>query len=383
MITQVQVNNFRSLAKETIDLGKLTVLVGRNGAGKSSVVDVFRFVRDALRPGGLDDAVMLRQGLASMRRWAPSRPYDVEITLTVESRDLWGQYSFCLSSGKEGDFKVKRESCHLGLSAALIDEHFERRGDKWVTPPVHQKVDFLRLNPATLVLPQLSLFSNGGASRYVNVLRELQAMQFYSIFPNTLRELQKPSATKFLEEHGQNLSTVLRILRKTPSYDHFLNDLNKVIPDIKDLRVQQVSGFLVTQLQHKFGDGHTAWFDLFQESDGTLRILGLLAAIHQRARSGLIAIEEPELTLHPGALSVLADVLLQASARRQLLITTQSPDLVTRFDAEDLRVVERNDGITQVAPIAEEQRQIVDDELFSAGDLMRVEGLRRSAAHPR
>ncbi len=92
-----------------------------------------------------------------------------------------------------------------------------------------------------------------------------------------------------------------------------------------------------------------------------------------------MGLEEPENALHPGALAVLSDVLREATRRHQVLITTQSPDLISRFKADELRVVERAGGITQIGPVDEVQRSTIEEQLFSAGDLLRIEGLRRES----
>jgi len=374
MITKVHVKNFRGIADETVTFGNLTVLVGRNGAGKSSVVDVIRFVRDALTVG-LDDALVARHGIIALRRYAPTKPFDVEIDITLETRSWKGTYGFCIGSGKEGEYRVKREYCNAG-STEKPPHWFIRDGNQLQTSGTfpgaadRHKV----IEPISLTLPSLSIFS----PFFSRIRGYLRGVNFCAIFPNTLREPQKPSSVRQLSEHGDNLAAILRHLRESRWFPNLKNALNSVIGGINDIRVRQIGGFLVTELQHDMGGGNSAWFDLSQESDGTLRILGLLVAVYQNPRSrSCLAIEEPELTLHPGALGVLSDVLLEASARGQLIITTQSPDLISRFRANDLRVVERNNGVTSVGPVDETQRKAVEDQLFTAGDLLRIEGLRR------
>ena len=106
-----------------------------------------------------------------------------------------------------------------------------------------------------------------------------------------------------------------------------------------------------------------------------MRLLGLLTALYQSPPRSLLAIEEPELTVHPGALGVLRDALLEISERSQLLVTTHSPDLLYDLPAETLRVVEKVDNITVVGKVAEEQRQAIAKKLFFPGELMRMEEL--------
>src|SRR5581483_10049146 len=106
MITRVRVKNFRSIADVDVSLGPLTVLVGRNGAGKSAFVDVLRFVRDALfsevtveaHSSNLEQAITKRNGFKSLRRWSSKDDCDIKISLTVEETDFWGEYSFSIGS---------------------------------------------------------------------------------------------------------------------------------------------------------------------------------------------------------------------------------------------------------------------------------------------
>lgn len=388
MITRVQVKNYRSLADVDVTLGPLTVLVGRNGTGKSTFLDVLRFVRDALRHG-LEDAIVARHGITSLRRWSPRKPYNVEIGLSVETGSFWGEYSFVIASGQRGTYRIQREACSVGEHPFKVEDKFETKGGKWVTLPQgrFQEARFRDdrpIDPTALALPTLGIFSP-----MFSRLRRHLGGSFYNIIPNTLREPQKPATEKTLTDHGENFASVARLLhRGNRRFPELLKSLSRVIDGVTDLRVKEVGGYLVTELKHDdLGehapkDNNSPWFELALESDGTLRMLGMLVALYQTqpvppVKSPLIALEEPENALHPGALAVLSDVLRESSRRHQILITTQSPDLISRFNVDELRVVERVEGITQIGPVDEIQRETIKEELFSAGDLLRIEGLRR------
>lgn len=379
MITRVYLKNFRGIGEEVVDLQQMTVLVGKNGAGKSSFVDALRFVRDALTLG-LEDAILIRHGISALRRWAPTRPYDLEIGLEIRTSRTQGEYGFVLASGKEGDFKVKHE--YGKVSRMVGDEErtarFERKGSQWTELPTERVRSGQSLDATALALPSIGFFTPD----FHWIQRFLREMTFYTIFPNTLREPQKPSPSRTLTDHGENLATIARKLKSQGRHKTIVKTLNKIVGGISDIEVQQVGGFLVTQLLHSMNEDQKTWFDLSQESDGTLRLLGILVALFQFHRLGVsfVVIEEPELTLHPGAMGILSDVLKEASLRKQLLITTQSPDLIARFPADSLRVVERGkDGLTTISLISEHQRKAIDKQLFSAGDLLRIEGLQGAA----
>ena len=376
MITRVQVKNFRSFADVDVPLGPLNVLVGCNGVGKSAFLDILRFVRDALRTG-LETAMDERHGITALRRWAPRKPYNVEIALTVEAKNFWGEYSFTITSGQQGSYRRGRESCKVGKTHDEIEDQFEIKDNKWIDLPerlAQRPERLIRLGESdTLALHSVSLFS----PRF-SKLRQNLTGSFYSIFPNTLRVPQKPSNERLLSDHGDNLASIVRRLQKNKfRFAKLLAALGRVVEGVTDLRVRQVGGYLVTELKHE-DLGPSAWFDLSQESDGTLRLLGMLVVLYQyQPIRTLLALEEPENALHPGALAVLSDVLYEASRQHQIITTTQSPDLISRFKVSELLVVERVGGISEIGPVDEMQREAVEERLFTSGDLLRIEGLRR------
>ena len=120
--------------------------------------------------------------------------------------------------------------------------------------------------------------------------------------------------------------------RKSRFIAEINNTLGRVVPGMEKLVVQQSGGYLIVKLWHKSSSHRDQglWFDLSQESDGTVRLLGVLTAFYQEGPASLIGVEEPELTIHPGALAVLADVMVEASSRTQVVATTHSPDLIDR-----------------------------------------------------
>ena len=380
MITRVQVKNFRSFADVDVRLGSLNVLVGPNGAGKSTFLDILRFVRDSIRMG-LESAIDERHGISALRRWAPRKPFNVEISLTVETHRFWGEYSFGISSGQRGSYRKGRESCRVGKVRDEVLDEFETKGSEWIIPPKRLTADRLarRVESDVLLLPNMSVFSPLFSKMRYNLLGS-----FYSIYPNTLRIPQKPSNDKHLLDHGENFASIVRRLQKNKArFSKLVRALGRVVNGVGDLRVHQVGGYLVTEVKHEdiasyTNEERSAWFELNQESDGTLRLLGMLVALYQvQPTQILLALEEPENALHPGALAVLSDVLYEASHPNQILITTQSPDLISRFNVNDLLVVERKSGISQIGRIDEMQRQAVEEQLFTSGDLLRIEGLRR------
>lgn len=374
MIHRLQVKNYRSLADIDITLEPLTVFVGHNGSGKSNLVDVLRFVQDALRLG-LDAAIVNRHGMSVLRRWSDKgRAYNIEITLDIRTESVTGSYSFTLGSERRGEYRVKRETALLNQLAEKSTLSFETYNSKWRQKP---KGIAPKLDNSTLILPLLA-----HTAPYKNFYEFIAGMSFYNIFPNSLAEPQKPANPYPLNEHGINLASALRDIQRNSkdknTHKNLVQSIQRVMPDIVDFQVSQIGGYLLTKIRRAIVDQKRAMFELSQESDGTLRMLGILTALHQTPPRTLIALEEPELTIHPGVLHLLWDEIEDAAKASQVILTTHSPDLLDLCDADSLRVVEKIDGLTQVDKVDDIQRQAIKERLFTAGQLLRAQGLHRA-----
>jgi len=118
-------------------------------------------------------------------------------------------------------------------------------------------------------------------------------------------------------------------------------------------------------------------------SDGTVRALGILVALFQGGdtagrRVPLVAIEEPEIALHPAAAGLLRDGLREASRNTQVIVTSHSGDLLDdeQLEARSLLAVFAEDGSTQIAPLDSPGRTALHDRLYTPGELLRMDQLR-------
>jgi predicted ATPase len=117
-------------------------------------------------------------------------------------------------------------------------------------------------------------------------------------------------------------------------------------------------------------------------SDGTLRVLGMLMAVFQKSTPSLIVIEEPEATIHPGALGAILDLIHIASQRMQVVVTTHSPELLDAkwIQDEHLRVVEWSKGASHIVRVSDSVREMLKQHLMGAGELMRSNALQPAAS---
>ena len=413
-VSRVWAKNFRSLENLELDLDSLTVLVGPNASGKSNIVDVLRFLSDCVKDS-LESALTSRRGDHVARRFlSKRRSTDVTVGLTIDNNGSTIEYQFVVRLYTDARHKVIREDVLLTFPESEAKNfHLEIKNGKVTAPKLSRRKgrDFSTLLDRTrdsarevaavsdvtsLEFPfrsLLQIFTLFGASSfgdsmddYVSLRSELgdadrflQDMRFYHIFPDALREPQLLSSKYPLEEHGKNLASVLADMKikKSTYLPELISVLGQVVPGVKDISVTRSGGHLVISLLHQEGDDPEKgiWLDASQESDGTLRALGLLVALYQDPTPPFIVIEEPELAIHPGALSVLADSISETSHRATVLVTTHSPELLDRLPIDCVRSVEAHGGATTVGPVAEHQKRAVAKGLFSIGELHRMEGL--------
>ena len=386
MITRIQIQNFRSIEYADVTLENLTVMVGRNGAGKSAFVDALRFLSDAVS-SGLGRAIDERGGIERLRKWDANGLADLIIAVWVRDNRENDDYIYkiVIESLSDNEWRIRSEGCWRDMESKA-NQVFLVEDGQWV---VKEKGLFSTFDIPPelneLTLPKTSLIDHGSA-RLAWYLKEIRC---YSIFPlDVLRAPQIASKRPSLNADGTNLAPQLldiqggldqKSLHFSPaSYGRICSALQAILGDVDAYIVQEVGKYLVVQLRHVAPGSPLC--ELTQESDGTLRVLALLTALYQPALPSLLAIEEPELHLHPGAFRALAETIMEGAERTQVLITTQSPDLITEFDPKSLRIVEKREGKTEIGEIEAYQLEAINKELFTTGDLLRIEGLKSNGS---
>lgn len=364
MIRRLKVSRFRSLGKDiTVDFGPLTVLVGQNGAGKSNTIDALTFLADCMQIG-LEGAVTKRHGIGAIRHaGSQGRPFDIAIHVDVHKDGVDAEYEVVLTGDRVEEYRVKREWALVDGAAFSVDN------GQWTGPTDLRP----RIEPTGLALTTLA-----GDARFSPLAHALRSVASYSIFPDALRVPQKYDPRRPMDRHGANWVSILKDQPEASWKPDLVTVLHKLTGDLADVKFEHVAGFLVLQFKHERDPSakRKQWFDAAQESDGTLRVAGMMAALLQQPRPELVAIEEPELTVHPGAIRLLYDYIREASVGGQVVLTTHSPDLLSLLSADEVRVVDRVGDETRIAPLDEAQRAVVTRGLFSLGEVMRSEGLR-------
>jgi len=375
-VSRVRLKNFKSIAECDVRLGPLTVLVGPNGSGKSNFLHALALLGRALNTTPYE-AVTGFGGLAEIVRRVPE-PAE-SFSIDVEASYPWGgqwvsaEYGFEIGfAGRRGlrPFEVLRESCELRVVTDVVRFGVSRGA-------VHDKE---RARSASDIEPD-RLYLPVAASQgiYGPLFAGLGSMQYYSLALDALREPSPPSPGAILDRRGEHLGDVLGALADVrPDLKHRIDAyLSAVVPGIEGVDRYAVSRYMTVSFRATAGREGEVEFGPEAISDGTIRAAGVLLALFQLAavegRIQVIGIEEPEIALHPAAAGVLFDALTEASQHVQVVVTTQSPDLLDRedLDVSAVRAVSMSDGLTVIGEVDEASRQIVRDKLYTLGELMR------------
>ncbi|MEA2599887.1 MAG: hypothetical protein QOF89_879 [Acidobacteriota bacterium] len=375
VVRSLTLKGFRSFDSARIELDNPTFFVGRNGAGKSNLVDALAFMAEAMT-SPLNSVITRRGGISALCHRPPSAAgasgFGLALELEIPSEEISSaQYGFEVQALPQRGFQVTREQCVIMGSEGRI--YFARTED-----PIHGSVSdssFANLIPLThsssLVLPLV-----GGHKAFAPVVRTIAAMLAYSIEPAKLRQMQEPNGNSRLKADGSNAASVLLSLRS--EFPEDFSEINEFMSVLLPYRTEV----------HPVEVGDKLWLEFVEEgrtkepitlsalsmSDGALRTLGLLLAAYQRPTPSLIALEDPEATIHPGALGIILDLIRNISRCSQAVITTHSPELLDSaswIEDRNLRVVYWDDGASRVSLIGRAPREALQEHLMGAGEMLR------------
>ena len=410
MITKIEIDGFKGFENFSMEFRPFTVIAGVNGVGKSNLFDAMRhlsyLVSKTLREsfeterGSLFDLFTLYPNGERKNRIS----YAVEMLLPEYIEDEFSErerlkylrlrYELAVSVDDEGKFQIEKERLtpiRRGNDEFLKVYREIREGLPRLTGGRNPFIDTDK-NRITI-----SQDGNAGNKRVVSlegaqrtVLSSittvefphayaaksmLQNIHFLQFNPEQLRKSSKFAASPFLEPDGSNLAAMVARLRDDePDIEQMIsNDLSSIIPSVGQfiLREDKIREEYVIVIEHI--DKHEIPSKLL--SDGTLRILALIAISYDPQFNGTIILEEPENGVHPERIAHIVELLQDITAlpdtsdTKQVITNTHSSTLIKIVDRESLAfalpktIVSRNLGSYTVTTIG-----YVDGELLSSGE---------------
>ena len=343
LLNSLDLKSFLSFGprSEPVELENLNVLIGPNGVGKSNFIEAIELLHAA--PTDMPGAI--RAGGRPMdwiwRADPPEQTATIEARLTAHGdlRELVYRLAFtesgsrleivdeALEEAMKADpgkadvfFYYRFQNGRPAINVRQFDECPSSGGKDYKRELQRESID-----PEQSVLRQKrdaehypELFDTGRRFERIQIYREWGFGR-----SSTLRQPQPADLpTESLLPRLENLGLVLNSLEHTERWARFEDLMSRFLPRFKRLSVKVVSGGSVQIYLHE--NGINVPLPATRLSDGTLRFMSLLAALLNAESASLLCIEEPELGLHPDAMSLLAELLVEASTKTQLIVTTHS-----------------------------------------------------------
>lgn len=326
VLDRIKIAGFKSIREIDLKLNQLNVLIGANGSGKSNFISVFRLLHEMVeerlqlfvgRSGGADN--LLHFGRKHTERIA------LELSFGANS------YDAALAPSESNSLVFEREACLF-------------RGDY---KPLHP----MRLGSGheESKVPRTSERSPGRvASHVLEALKSWQVYHFHDTSPEAkVKQLGNIDDVDFLRPDASNLAAFLLSLKQEheDSYLQIRNTVRMAAPFFHDFKLRPYRNNK-EKIQLEWTErGAEASFNAHTLSDGTLRFICLATLLLQPEPPSTILIDEPELGLHPYAITLLASLLRGAtSGFNQVIASTQSVTLVNQLSPDDIVVVEREGG---------------------------------------
>ena len=326
----ITVRGFKSIASiEKLRLGPLNVLIGPNGSGKSNFIGAFSFL-NAIRSGRLQDYV-IRAGGADKVLHFGSRETD-EVYVHVSFQKGKSQYSISLRPSGVDELVPGAETV------------FSANSDQTVLVRAAKEAGMSEIvkDPSAMVQ---------------DVRRHLGRWKLYHFHDTGPSSPMKKTAdlndNRHLRPDGSNLCAFLYLLSREhqDSYNLITHTVRQVAPFFYGFQLEPQllnPSKILLEWRHA---GTDAYFDASSLSDGTLRFMALATLFLQpeNFRPSVILVDEPELGMHPYAITLLASLMKQASVGTQVIVSTQSSLLLDHFKPEEVLVAERVGGGTQLS----------------------------------
>lgn len=344
-LDKISIKGYKSIRDCDLTLNSINVLIGSNGAGKSNFISAFTLLNKVLKK---ELQLYTQQcGVDSLFYKGKS------VTDTICFKFFFGNNSYGYRLFPTDDNRLVFEKEFYGYESTESAVAFAHEESKW-EKGVPNLID-------VYVRPILKK-NMWRVYHFHDTSRTAKVKQEHNISNNESLMLDASNLAAFLYRLKNNYEK---------SYNEIIQTIRLIAPYFDDFRLEPKESnkeLIVLQWHQK---GCDDVFNASQLSDGTLRFICLATLLLQpeELQPATIIIDEPELGLHPYAITLFADMVKQVSAEKQLIISTQSVELLNEFSVEDVVVVDKDkDGASTFNRLDEEKlKEWLED--YSLGDL--------------
>jgi len=377
-IEEIQIKNYRAFKNAILrDIPDMCIITGANGTGKSTLFDIFTFLRDSLTHN-VSQALSKRGGFKEVLSRGQDGRIEIKIKFRESAKSPLVTYELQIGQ-EEGRAIVEREILKFrrgtkgqpwhfldfsrGIGSAITNE------DEYNATNTHasmQREEQSLDAPDILAIKGLGQFKKFKAvSEFRRLVEQWHISDFHI---QEARPSQEIGYAEHLSTHGENLSQVAQYLHENhpEEFQAILDAMSHRVPGVSNVQAQTtVDGRIVLQFQDgSFKDPFIARY----VSDGTIKMFAYLVLLHDPKPFSLLAVEEPENQLYPKLLWELAEEFRSYTQRGgQVFISTHSPDFLNAATIDEVYWLVKENGYT-VIKRAKDDPQLV--AFMDEGDQM-------------
>jgi predicted ATPase len=331
MLKKIEIQGYKSIRNLNIELKKINVLIGANGAGKSNFISFFKLLRWMMQNPGQMQLFVAQSGGANAFLFDGS-----EVTSQIKA-----ELSFATDSGRNDYFM---RLFHAASDTLIFAEEKYR----FSSSSYDSLADWISLDSGHRESRLIEKANQGDkTARFIVSLiqKDCVVYQFHNTSDTArIKRRWDINDNRYLKEDAANLAPFLWRLREyePKSYLRIVATIRQIAPFFADFVLEPVGNSVILQWQEYKTD---TIFSSHQASDGTLRTMSLIALLLQPESQlpDAIILDEPELGLHPYAINIIAELMQSISHITQIILATQSTNLIDYFEPEDIIVVERRE----------------------------------------
>lgn len=321
MISRIKIEGFKSIKKLELELKPINILIGANGVGKSNFISFFKLVNNIYEQRLRQYS--LKQGVDNLLHFGRKNTKQIYGHIVFQTQN---EYTFTLVPSIQDLLFIKREQSIYGKS--LYKNTF----------------DYDELSE--------SVIKTSTNKRDFHLQKHLSSYKIYHFHDtsvsSSLRNSCNINDNRILKEDGSNLPAFLYYLKQQhpQNYIRIEKTVQSVVPDFErfNLEPDKLDETKIRLVWNEINFPEN-YFDATHLSDGSLRFIAIATLLMQAELPEIIILDEPELGLHPFAINKLAAIIKSAAQKDcQIIVSSQSVNLINNFSQEDIITVDRKDN---------------------------------------
>jgi len=349
VLKQISIENYKSIKKVDIEIKNINILIGSNGAGKSNFISFFKLLNAIIREK-LQDAIAQESGANNVFHHGLKVSEYISGSCNFSNKGHNNTYSFILKANNTGGVYFGKEIAEYSCDN---ESHQLTTNSGWSETSLHRS-ESKNISMLIARLQELKIYHFHDTSKSAGV------KQSFNIQDN-----------EYLYEDARNLASFLfKLQQKEPKIlERIVQTIRLIAPYFEEFVLKPD---IMNEENIKLGwreKNSEMLFNASHLSDGTLRMICLITLFLQPNPPKIILIDEPELGLHPYALTVLSDLIKKVAINgTQVIVSTQSVPLLDNFTIDDIIVAEKRGNESQfIRPDKEFLKAWMDE--YSLGQL--------------